>query len=880
MIGAVSPLPRFQPDAFGSALLAERSTELGLLRAAFERVHSGGGVIVLVEGEEGIGKTSIISAFLSEIEDEARVFFGSCDDMLAPRPLGPFRDMLRDVGVDIPSLSGPEGRDALIEAMLDLMESRLRPAVVVVDDAHWADDGTLDVIRYLGRRLVALPSLLLISYRSEGAGRNEHLERTLGSLASVDAVRIEVARLPDEAVERLVASAGVSAADVVPLVAGNPFYLSEVLAAPEAALPVSIRDAVTARLRALPPRTQETLEIVSVSPHGVNLELIESMVDGAAEHLEPAEAARIVILENSSIRFRHELARLSVAGSLGDARRIALHGKILEHLVEASADPATIVHHAAEAHAPEMIVRYGPVAANQAVFAEDHQGTVTLVAKTLSNEDELEPSTAARLNAHASYAYYALNRFHEASESARSAVQQWRQIESGEKQLANALLLASRMHTMTGQPEEAREAATEALEILEPYGPSRDLALACAMIGNLNAIEAEGEAALTWCDRAVRLARDVGADDVETHALIYRGVARIGLGDLGGFDDNAAAIDNARRLDHGDFLARAASNRAAALIWLGRHPEATAALDIAEEAARDHRLDYLLFHVSVQRSHVEIFEGRWDRAEGRLRQLVETEQDPAAVMIIPQALLGLILIRKGGHDGDELIERAWARAVDSRQAYRMAVAGGAMIEMAWLRDDVDTMRATAEVLLPLAERANLTFLRGEVLRYLQRIDDPAEDFEQCPAALAAGLRGEHLLAAEEWGRLGNPFEQALEQLESPDTITAFGGLRQLDDLGATATASKYRQVLRERGMASVPRGPQRSTREIAAPLTVRQLEVLTRVAAGRTSPEIAEELFVSRRTVDNHISAILTRLDVSSRADAVEVARERGWVST
>jgi len=866
-------------SSLAEALLAERSAELARLHRGLEQARAGNGVVVFVEGEEGVGKTSLVDAFVADVETDTRVLAGACDDMLAPRPLGPFRDMLRGSGISTTALRGPEDREALIEAMLETMSQTLRPAVVVIDDAQWADDATLDVIRYLGRRLVDLPAMLIVVFRSGAPAHNKHLDRTLGNLAGHNVLRIELGGLSDAVVARLATESGAEPAEIVPLVAGNPFYLSEVLATPESSLPISVRDAVASRLLALPAETQRALELVSVAPRGVDLDLVEAVVPSAALYLEPAETARIIVVEGGLVRFRHELARRSVEHGLGNTRQIGLHRQLLDHLVSAEADPATIVHHAAAARVRTLIARYGPRAVSQAVFAGDHRGTITLVIATLEVETEIEPATLARLHADAAFAYYALNRFHDASASAQVAVGMWRELNIAEH-LANTLLLSARMHTMTGRSQSAREAAMEAFEILKPLGHSRDLALACAMIGYLNATEAECDAAFSWCNRAVELARRVDAVDVETHALIYRGLARIGLGDLGGFEDNTAAIVNARRLDHGDFLSRAASNRAAALIWLGRHPEAGAALDVADEAAREHQLDCLRFHVAVQRSHIELFQGRWDEAATRLRGLITTDRDPAAAMIIPLALLGRLSIRKGEENGRQHIERAWGMAVESRQSYRIAVAGGARVEMAWLDDDGETLSETAAVLLPLATKANLTYLRGDVLRYLRRMGEPVTGFANCPSGFAEGIAGDWSAAARAWRQAGNPFEEAMERLESPDVGVAFEGLRTLDDLGATATAARYRRTLRNKGVPGIPRGPQRATREIQAPLTPRQHEILALVANGLTSPQIAAVLYLSRRTVDNHISTILTRLDVSTRAEAVRLARERQWLDT
>jgi DNA-binding CsgD family transcriptional regulator len=292
----------------------------------------------------------------------------------------------------------------------------------------------------------------------------------------------------------------------------------------------------------------------------------------------------------------------------------------------------------------------------------------------------------------------------------------------------------------------------------------------------------------------------------------------------------------------------------------------------------------------------------------------------AAVLCLPLALLGRVLARRGDDVGAALIARAWDLAVQSRQAHRMALAGSALVEDAWLRGDTAALRAAAHTLLPLAERANLAYLHGEVLRYLRRAglpgpppaglpgqppagppdqpppaglpgqppagppDQPPPSglpglpFAGCPDGFALGIAGDWQAAARAWAEAGNPYEEALELAESADPGTALDALRRLDDLGAAGTAGLVRQLLRRRGVQRVPRGPQRATRRNPAGLTSRQLAVLTLLADGLTSAEIAERMYVSRRTVDNHVNGILARLGVPSRRRAVALAVDRGWL--
>ncbi len=877
-------MPSKAPGAAGrrpyaAGVLLERGEELRRLRAALARAHRREGTLVLVSGEAGIGKTSLVRAFAAEVQDEARVLAGACEDLLAPRTLGPFREMVSAAGLTVPPTRDRPERDAYLDLLLGELGFALRPAVVVVDDAHWADAASLDILRYLGRRVARMPALLVVTYRPGELSDRHPLRRVLGSFDGPDTLRLELAGLSDQAVARLAEQAGLDPDRLVAAAGGNPFYVTEALAAPGEDVPATVRDVVVGRVRGLPEPTQRALEVLCVVPNGADAALLDAVVAGAAAALAPAERVGIVSVSGARVRFRHELARRAVEASLLGARRAELNRAVLAVLHSAGAEPARLVHHAAAAGDRAALARHAPVAAEEAAAAEAHHETVALARLALGQEAGPDPATAARLHGLAAYALYALTRFGEAAEHADEALRGWEAAGTDTVQLGRALLLASRMQTMVGDPVLAREHAVRALAILEPVGPGADLAHAYGQLGSLDAIEADCASAVRWCARAVAAARAADRPDVETHALIYLGVARVGLGDEGGLDDVRAAIELARRLDHGEYLCRGASNLATALIWLGRHPEALPWLEVAEGSARDHGFDYHLFRVLVQRSQVDLFAGRWEVAERQLRELAGSARDPAALLVLPLAPLGRLLARRGDPAAAAMVARAWEMSVQSQQAYRMALAGGAVVEEAWLRGDAAGVRAAAAVLLPLATRAQLVHLRGETLRYLRRVGVEVEPFDRCPAGFAAGMRGDWRAAATAWAGL-NPYEEALELTEAPDPRTAFDGLRRLDELGAPATAALVRRRLSGQGLPGVPRGPQRATRANPAGLTARQFAVLALLAEGLSGAEIAERLVLSRRTVDNHVTAILSRLGVAGRREAVAVAVERGWLGS
>ena len=158
--------------------------------------------------------------------------------------------------------------------------------------------------------------------------------------------------------------------------------------------------------------------------------------------------------------------------------------------------------------------------------------------------------------------------------------------------------------------------------------------------------------------------------------------------------------------------------------------------------------------------------------------------------------------------------------------------------------------------------------RGELMRYLRRLGLPAHDFPGCPDRYAAGIAGDWQTAAQLWEELGDPYERSLELLESGQTEPTLEALGSLDALGAVPAGNLARRRLRELGVSRPPGRPLPRTRQNPAGLTDRQVQILRLVGTGMSNAEIAEELVVSVRTVDHHVSAVLQKLGASSRREA------------
>jgi predicted ATPase len=256
--------------------LLEREAVLGGLRESLAEASGGCGQLVLVVGEAGAGKSAAVRAFCDEARGSARVLWGGCDPLFTPRPLGPFLDFAEDAGGGLQE-AVDQGPPEVVAALLALARER-SATMVVVEDVHWADEATLDVLRLLGRRLWQAPLLVVATYRDDELDRAHPLRIVLGELATQPHVeRLPVPPLSAEAVAELAESSELDAAELHRLTGGNPFLVTEVLASGTGAVPATVQDAVLARAARLSERARGLLDAVAIAPPRVELWLLEAL---------------------------------------------------------------------------------------------------------------------------------------------------------------------------------------------------------------------------------------------------------------------------------------------------------------------------------------------------------------------------------------------------------------------------------------------------------------------------------------------------------------------------------------------------------------------------------------------------------------------------
>jgi DNA-binding CsgD family transcriptional regulator/tetratricopeptide (TPR) repeat protein len=842
--------------------LLERSGPRAELDAAVEALDHGRGRLVLVHGEAGIGKTSLVGEFLAGLAPGRRLLSGGCDDLLAPRPLGAVLELV-DGMVDRPDLTTHPGRQ-LYEAL------RSEPTICVVDDVHWADEATLDVLTYLARRVPELPLLLLLTFRDDEMPADHPLHRTLAAAPPSHCRRIGLAPLSLDAVRHL-AAPGVDAEAVHRVTGGNPFFVSEALTSGAQRVPASVRDAVLGRFGRLPPSARTTAELVSVVPGRAEPWLVEACLGGKGD-VGTCERHGLLTVDRDGIRFRHELARWVIEEALPGPRRSEHNRAVLRALIAAEAPDARLAHHAWRAGDAAAVVRHGLSAARQAAASRSHREAADLFGQVLEHEELLAPRERADAFDDFSTEAYSAGRDELAVHARERALALRRQL-GDPRRTGDTLRWLSRVRWTSGDRAGAEVAAQEAVAILvarlKRAPPCRELAMALSNNSQLAMLAHRDEEAIRLGEQAAEIAEALGDTETVVHAQVNIGTA-VAHRDLdAGLELLAEAARTAARLGHDDTACRALVNATWRCMTAHRIPAATRLVEQAMALAHDRELPIYIDYLHVTRALLALATGDFTAARSDVDKAPNANRAPS---LLVQAS---IATRRGEPDAAALLHKGWEVALATAELQRLVPMACLRAEWAWLRGDAAGMDAVTRDTYELALRHGSPWDIGDlaIWRWRGGVLDGAP--EGLPEPYALEVAGTPRLAAEAWERLGEPYPQALALLgsRSPDDVTE--AIEILDRLGAAAVLPLARSRLRDLG-AATPRGRASSTRRNPGGLTDRQLEVARLLGRGLSNPEIAHELVLSPKTVEHHVGAVLTKLGAASRIEAADAARRLG----
>ena len=872
-----TPGTRARQPYTSSVALLERTALLDDLRAALTVATRGEGRVIVLEGEAGVGKSSVLRELAARPPIGVRVLWGACDALTTPRPLGPLADMAaRGASATAARLV----ERATIHDVFDAFLEDLRtPTVAVMEDLHWADEATLDLLRFVGRRIADTPSLVLASLRAEEV--DAPLRAVLGDLATSGVRHLKIEPLSVAAVRQLAVGHEIDADQLHRVTGGNPFFVTEVLGAPEATVPSTVRDAVLTRAQRLSAPARDLLQLSSIEPGGVARTLLRALgVDDRA--VDEAVVTSALVDDGRVLRFRHELARLAVGAGLPPGRARELHHRFLAALSDdPQVDPARLAHHALAADDAEATLQWSRAAGDAALRASAHRQAAAHYAAAVEHLDRLSQDDAATLLA--SYAE-ALN----AVDQPAAAVEAWenavRLRDEGEDEVARwaARAQLARALWTAGRSREAYELIDRTVAALEAATarPDGRIADAYSLAAYLAMLARRSPDAVAWAERAIDAATASGSQTALPLAYNALGCSRIvGFEDLTGVADLERSSAIATELGDRRSVVAGYSNTGSALGEIRRYHDAAQALERAVAYAAEHDFDYAGRYALAWLGRVRFEQGEWATAEAIAS---ETLGDRASSPISPMVALvvaGRIRARRGQAGARSRLDEAWAMAsrTDDLQRTWPAIAG--LAEAAWLESWATPERADIvrrlRVQLDDARWLHLPWAIGELGFWLHRLGAESVDATDASPPFAATLNGDHRAAAERWESIGCPYESAWALADAGDEPALREALDRLIAMGARPLATRVRRRLHDIGARNVPTGPRAATATSPAGLTLRETEVLELLRDGLTDREIADRLVISPRTVGHHVSAILAKLGVHRRTEAIGVAAGR-----
>jgi predicted ATPase/DNA-binding CsgD family transcriptional regulator len=852
--------------------LLERESSLQRLELTLQEAMAGQGHVVLVSGEAGIGKTSLVDHFTQAHRDSVRILWGACDSLFTPRPLGPLHDIAMQLDGEFPALL-QSGANQLAIFSACLVELQRLPSIVVFEDIHWADEATLDLIKFLGRRIQLTKSLLILSYRDDELSPKHPLRLVLGDLPRSVTLRLALLPLSQDSVLELarIMKQDEQADDLYTTTGGNPFFVTEVLESEGASIPSTVRDAVFARAARLSPEAREVLEAASIVPGRIETQLLKSILSPSVAAIEECIEHGMLRTDGNSLSFRHELARQALEDSLSPSRQQDLHQRVLTALRERGEDKvqlSRLVHHAALAGDGAAVLHFAPQAARQAATVGAHLEAAAHYQTALRYADQLDLAEHAQLLEKEAYEFYVTSQISEAIQARMKALDNWRQIQHP-RQEGNNLRWLSRLYWFSDQPAQAERYAAEAIRLLETLPPGSELAMAYSNRAQLHMVADEVPETLRWGNQAIELAEKLDDPEILSHALNNVGMAEVMAGDI---ELGRARLERSLQLaqvhELHEHVARAYTNLGSEAVRLRDYAVAMPYLNDGIDYCIERDLDLWSLYQLAWRARSNLDQGLWLEAGEDALSVLNNPRATSLARIPALVTLGRLRVRRGDPDVQAVLDEARDRARAAGELQRLGPVAAARAEAAWWQGEVKQVVAEVQVAYELALRHQHAWELGELSFWLWRAGALTSLPENIAKPFALQIAGDWRSAAQEWEELGCPYEQAMS-LADGDAAAQLMALEIFQRLEARPAINFIQRKLQAISALQLEK-------EKFSGLTTREREVAVLIAQGKSNREIAEAMTVGVKTIETYVTRILNKLNFASRVQIATWAVDKG----
>jgi DNA-binding CsgD family transcriptional regulator len=869
-------------------LFLEREIYCKRLDELDNEIGVSGGKFAFISGEAGIGKTTLIEHFLQSLGTERLKAVGLCDPLHTPRPLGPVRELAFQLFGGNEETSQEE---AYFESFAQKLGNLETPAVLVMEDLHWVDDRTLDWMKFMGRRLAALPVLLICSYRDDETDADHSLRSALGHIPPASKVQIPLSPLSLDGVRQFCRGSNSSPDNLLQITGGNPFFLTELETAPVDAgnIPSSIADALNTRLKQLPAPALRFIETVSCWPGLIPSDALQAIdADLLETGLDIAFRRRFLIGVEGGFKFRHELMRQAAYNRLMPHKKSEAHAKFLDFLLkepDAFEHLDLIVYHAYGARDETSLLRYAPLAAEKAAHYGAHREAVLYLeyAKELIHHapDELAAEILERWAYEAGLSNAIDSEVVEAQETALAI---WRKIDRPDR-VGENLRWLSRFVWYLGEAEKAQAYIQEAIAVMEDKASSSETCKAYALRAQFFMLQDCMTEAVEWGLKALEAEKCFSDPETRAHALNTVGSAKLFRADREGEKLLRESLEISLSGGFHEQAARVYTNLSECLIELRELNKAGALLDegIAFDTAHD--LDSWTYYLIGRKAQLRFEQDRYHEAIAIARDVLQKENQTLLMKMPALLILARSLLRIGGDGALDVLAEAIDAAKKIAEPQYLVVVWTAELEQAVLSMDTEGAKSAFDRIAQLDPTLLSPRKLGEFLFWSHLAGFAVGQWRKWPVPVAFSemLDGDtdascSIFAAEAsryfaaWSLVAS--EDVSHFNEADDIFREIGALAARKHLRARLNALSIREV----DLPGLERGHYGAARQHPYGLTGKEQAVLRLLVAGKANAAIAEELSRSRRTVENHVASILSKLQAKNRLEVVLRAQSEPYI--
>jgi ATP/maltotriose-dependent transcriptional regulator MalT len=861
--------------------LIERDECLETLQSKFENLSTGEGHCIFISGEAGIGKTSLVKSFTKKKKAYANIYIGSCDALFAPRPLAPLYDVLLQLENGVPQLNNAaEDRTAFFTHIFRLLKEQEKPSLLIFEDIHWADEATLDFIKFFARRISYLRCLFILTYRDNEITPEHPLKNVIGQLNPDTFSRISLSPLSRQAVDTLARERGYNGEDVYSISGGNPFYVTEILASYSQGIPDNIRDSVLSAYNRLEDNTKCLWATLSVLPTAFEVVYLEKMEPAYATAVHNCLYLNILIIENGKISFKHELFRRTIEASLSPLVRVDIHKKILgmfQESFENKGEIERIIHHAKNANDYDRVVHYAPIAAKEAANVGAHREASKLYLTAIEFYQGRDMDVLIPLYEAYAYECYLTYQVNEAIIYASRSLESWKEKKDSEK-IGDCLRFLSRLWWLAGNRAKAEYFGEQAIQVFLDKPASKAKAMVFSNLSQLKMLYHEPVQCIFWGEKAIEMANSLDDEETLAHALNNVGTARMWTqaSKREGIELLQQSLQIALKNSYHEHAARAYTNLGSNCILIKDFTCAEHAIEEGIRYCEERDLDSWKTYMLGWKARLKMDTGDWKEAEQIAGDIIKNDDHAPYVKVGALSVLGTIKMRKGlFEEAFPLLLEAQAKGLETLELQRIIPALSALLEYEWITGKKIVEQTTIDIANGMLKDLVIYYEYNELSFWLRKARNQLSGVQEIDDMYDTSTPEKSVKLAERWERCGCPYEQAVALFESGEEDKR-KAIAIVQSIGADAVYEKMKFEMRSAGIKSIPRGIRKTTQSNPALLTDRELDVLQLLGEGLQNKEIAARLFISAKTVDHHISSILYKLEVKSRTKAVHEAARMG----